>query len=139
MSQTWIDEMEELAQLAANDLYEEYNDILDTLAPDGRAWGLEKRTTREQVAEYVALGLHDNEQSWIEWMNQRVAEIAKATADLDPQSVAAIHPWDIVVRYALDLASKMEAELERETGRYLEGAEPIASLVGVSDDEPGNN
>ena len=133
MTLTWVDELEDLADVAAEDLYAEYNHVLDAIAPDGRVWGMAKRTKREQLAEYVALGLHDNEQAWIQWMTERVAEISTALADVDPEVVASIHPWDIVVRYALELASSMETELEREQGRFQEEAEPIASLLGVND------
>lgn len=92
------------------------DDILETIAPDGRPYGMTKLTERERLRQYVE-NLKGNPQAWRQWMGDRVLEIQQALADLPPEKIAMVAPWNIAQQMALAYSAGMERALRKEEER----------------------
>jgi hypothetical protein len=97
--------------------YEAIDKVLDAIAPDGRPFGMRKKSEREQLKEYMEEGLHDNPEAALNWMRTRAAEMQKRMEGLPPDIVQSVHVYDIVQRYAMVYSSKMEALLLEEKSK----------------------
>ena len=125
--------------------------ILDTLMPDGVPYGGRKLTEREQVVFYMK-NLRGNPQAWSQYLNSRVKDISDNLEQLyskfqvDPASIAEIHPWDIVIRRAVAYSAKMEKllgeyemktaiKIQQERAEELEEAATPGLLEADADTE----
>lgn len=111
---TFIDSLEEavdeVAEWAANYVEE----VVDTLAPDGRAFGMKKLSKEEELKLYVQ-DLRGNEEAWAEWIRDRVEKVKEmlAKSGLDEDAILQAHPYDIVQRNAIAYSSRMEGEITK--------------------------
>lgn len=112
--QTFVDITEQMIEDLANAVEDYIDTIIDGLMPDGRPFGMEPENIDKQLVEYMQL--RGNASAWWDWMAVRVEHIiAKAQEILPPDKLSKIHPWDIVLRFALNYSAKMEKELQRRT------------------------
>ncbi len=97
--------------------------VMESIAPDGRPFGMRKMSEREQLRHYMEEGLHDNPDAALNWIRTRVVELQKKIANLPPEIAQAVHPYDIVQRFAMVYSSRMETLLAEEQGKSIAQAE----------------
>src|SRR5690242_19496867 len=108
MAETFIDEAESIVDEVANILADEIEAVVEALSPDGRAYGTEKKTTEEQLADYRLI--RNDVESWKLWISNKALEI---TSQLQQGGVAedkinAINPLKIAIAYMNDYSVRME-------------------------------
>lgn len=96
--------------------------LVDQFIPDGRAFGQEKRTEKEQLQAYLKSGLRDDPETAKNWIREKVSELTQMMQmfDIPPDLAATIHPYDIVIRAGLVFSAKMEKLLAEHATPLLE-------------------
>lgn len=96
--------------------------LVDQFIPDGRAFGQEKRTEKEQLQAYVNSGLRDNPEVAANWIREKVSELTQMMQQFDvpPDLAATVHPYDIVIRAGLVFSAKMEKLLAEHANPLIE-------------------
>lgn len=111
--QTFVDITEEMINSLAEDIDIYIDSVIEALMPDGRPFGMEKKTTAEELEDYMKL--RGNASAWWEWMATRYDYLKSKMAEVIPEDQQALlHPWDIVYRHAMNFSSKMEKEYRRQ-------------------------
>lgn len=127
MTPTAIDEMERIADEVAGWGIEYVNRIVASLSPDGRPFGMEVSSEREQLRVYVQL--KGNPQAWMNWIRQKTQFIQNALAGLPEDKILSVHPGDIALRFAYIYSSRMEQLLkEEEMKAALRPTAPVEEL-----------
>lgn len=112
MTDTFIDELEEIVDEVADSIATEVQAIVDALAPDGRAFGTELKSTEEQLAEYRII--RNDVEQWKLWVSNKALEI---TTNLQQGMVAQekidqLNPLSIAMAFMRAYSAKMEKLLE---------------------------
>lgn len=112
MAETFIDELEEITLEVARWGAKQVTEITEALAPDGRPFGTEKKTTDEQLAEYAAM--RNDVMQWQLWIANKASQIANmlAGSGIDPEIIGTLNPVQIASQFCLDYSIRMEKLLE---------------------------
>lgn len=115
---TFVDVTEEMLEVLAEDVDMYIDSVIEALMPDGRPFGMEKKSPAEELSDYMEL--RGNAMAWWEWMATRYDYIkTKMNEMLPPDKQALMHPWDIVFRYAMNFSAKMEKEYQKQQKKML--------------------
>lgn len=123
-----------------------YETILDTLAPDGRPFGKEPESKKEQLDTYLRM-YRGNPEAWADYMRNIVQLVQTEMAEAAPELAAAAHPYNIAQALAMEYSYKMERLFLAEQEKYAAMAEEpgIAtsevppSIDLVTDDDGGDS
>ncbi len=112
MTETFIDEMEDTAQVVADSMFILLDSVLESIAPDGRPFLMEPLSDEEQVSNY--LQLRGNVEAWNSWVSERANEIINrlTNAGVPTEQVAAVQPFKIAEAFAVDFSVRMEEKLK---------------------------
>jgi hypothetical protein len=112
MTNTFIDEMEAVTEEIAEWAVDYIKDIVDTLAPDGRPFGTELKSTDEQLDEYRLM--RNDVTQWSMWISAKAETITNMLlgSGVGPEQLAVINPLRIAASFALDYSIRMEKLLE---------------------------
>lgn len=113
---TFIDEIEDVAEIVAEDLYHIVEGMTDALAPDGRPLGMRKQSEREQLRDYVQT-LRGNPDAWVQRVRDIATEITQSLVGQPPEVVASVHPYSIAMGLMWEHSARMEARLKREEAK----------------------
>ena len=141
---TFIDGMEMIAEEVSEWGKEYVNRIVDSLSPDGRPFGMEQSSERDQLRLYVSQ-LRGNKDAWLNWVRSKTQFIQTVLSGLPEDKILSVHPGDIALRFAYVYSHRMEQLLAEETKKAaLRPTAPIlpveampAGEIGVSDVGPG--
>jgi hypothetical protein len=131
MTGTFIDLAEAMVEDVAHWAVDYVNDVVKLIAPDGRAFGKEKQTEREKMAEYMKI--RGNPQAWQSWIESVVTDISNKLTEsgLSPELVASTHPYDIAFSFAVKYSKNMESLLVEEEEKVRERYAPSPAVVDV--------
>lgn len=129
---TFIDGMETIAEEVSAWGTEYVNRIVDSLSPDGRPFGMERSSERDQLRLYVSQ-LRGNRDAWLNWVRSKTQFIQTVLLGLPEDKILSVHPGDIALRFAYVYSYRMEQLLAEETKKAA--LRPTAPMpeVGVSD------
>lgn len=115
MTNTFIDDLEEVVEAAAQWAVEQVDIIVDVLAPDGRAFGTKKLTPEEKIAQY--LQLRGNATAWAAWVDDRASTIVQELlmGGVSAEDIQAIKPLDIATAFAIQYSASMEKLIKEQT------------------------
>ena len=135
---TFIDGMEMVAEEVSAWGVEYVNRIVDSLSPDGRPFGMEQTSERDQLRLY-ARELRGNKDAWLNWIRQKTQFIQTVLSGLPEDKILSVHPGDIALRFAYVYSHRMEQLLAEETKKAaLRPTAPMLPVeIGVSDGRPG--
>lgn len=104
--------------------------LIDSFMPDGRPFGMEKLSEREQVRMYMESGLRNDREAAANWIRTKVQELQDSLAQfgVPPELILTVHPWDIVVRNAYAWSFKMEKLLQEESTKAAHALAPTAPI-----------
>lgn len=107
---TFIEDCEEVEKLATDWAFNLIGEIVETLS-HGKPYGLEPQTKSEKLDEYNTI--RGNPQGWYSWMESNIQTLVQKLHEsgLDDKQIAQAHPYDVVIRLAMDYSKKMEAAL----------------------------
>lgn len=119
---SFISHAEEIIDDVAHWGVEYINGVVDALSPDGRPFGMEKRTQRDQLRDYMQL--RGNHAAWGQWIEERAQRIRTLLqeARIDEEEINSVHPYSIVEAFAIQYSDRMERLLSREEARAREEA-----------------
>ena len=105
---TYIDSLEEVSEIVANWAANIVDTTIDSLAPDGRPFGMQELTENEQIAQYMTL--RGDSEAWSTWITDRDKSITDrlTSQGIDEEQIAEVQPFDIVESFAIDYSSRME-------------------------------
>lgn len=105
---TYIDSLEEVADIVSEWAANIVDATIDSLAPDGRPFGMQELTETEQIAQYM--NLRGNSDAWSTWITDRVKSITDrlTSQGIDEQQISEVQPFDIVESFAIDYSARME-------------------------------
>ena len=108
MNETYIDEMEEIVTEVANRAAEEIQAVIDTLAPDGRPFGQEKKSIEQQLDEYRTI--RNDVEAWKVWISNKALEITNPLmmGGVEQEKIDAVNPLAIAIAYMNDYSVRME-------------------------------
>jgi hypothetical protein len=108
MPNTFVDEIESIAEVTAEWAADYIKSIVDTLAPDGRPFGRELKTTDEQLDEYRLM--RNDVQMWSMWISEKAEQITNMLmgSGVAPEQLSVINPLRIAASFALDYSIRME-------------------------------
>lgn len=130
---TYVDEIEAVVEDAAQWSHDQIKMILDVLAPDGRAFGDQKLSIKQQLFLYIT---KYRGRPWDDWIDERVQRIMQALgeAGVSEQAALAAHPEDVAQRQAILYSSRMEDLLKEEQAKFEASQTKAApSLTAPSD------
>lgn len=139
---TFISHAEEIIDDVAKGGVDYINTVVDAIAPDGRPFGMEQSTQRQQVRDYLKIrGDHAAWNAWIEDRVNRIRTLLQEAGIQDPE-INSVHPYSIVESFAIQYSDKMERLLSKEESRAREEAPspfPLIEDNEVEEDgtEPG--
>lgn len=109
---TFVTETEEVIKEVAEWGTQKVQEIVEALAPDGRPFGAEKKSTEEQLDEYRAMRNDVNQ--WMAWISQKSQQVSNRlmAAGLGPDQMAVVNPTRIASQFAIAYSIKMEKMLE---------------------------
>lgn len=133
MTTTYVDTLEMVTEHVSDWGVKIVNKVLDVLMPDGRPYGFKQDSVEEQLATYMQL--RGNTEAWMEYILEKAQDIEKRLADaaLPPDEIAAVHPWDIAQKLAIEYSVRMETELAKhvnskaDSGRTTEPGVVVGS------------
>ena len=133
---SFIEDFEEVIEVAAQWGAKYVDEIVHILSPDGRALGMEKLSEKEAVARYMR-ELRGNPEAWANWIREKVSlikgELTKA--GLSEELILSVHPYDVAERFAIVYSARME-NLVREYNRDSLGGPTVLDILrGESEDE----
>lgn len=107
--------------------------VINAIAPDGRVFGMEKLSEKEELMLYRNQ-LRGNKEAWDAWRDERVNNVKEliAKSGLGEDVIRAVHPFDLVERYALKFSYRMERLMQEYDNKALEQSPRPA--VGEIDD-----
>jgi hypothetical protein len=135
------DEVDEIVEEVAQWAVDSIEHALDQILGSGRPIGSPKKSEREQVVEYMKI--KGNPDAWRQWMAETDADLRDRMGvvfeamQVPPEFIAAIHPFDIVVREAVAYSRRMErllAEYEGKTQQRMaieSGVAPHEQVVSA--------
>lgn len=99
--------------------------VVGTLSPDGRVFGMKKLNEQEQIVMYRTQ-LRGNPQAWEDWINERVNSIKEliSKSGLGEDVIRAVHPYDVVERFAVKFSSRMERLMQEYEGNITTKQSP---------------
>lgn len=108
MPNTFVDELEEVVDEVATRVATDIQSIVDTLAPDGRPFGQELKSTEEQLIDYR--GIRNDVEAWKLWISNRALKISQELklGGVSEDKVAAINPLKLAVAFMIDYSTRME-------------------------------
>lgn len=110
--ETFIDISEELVDELADFCDQYIDEIINRLMPDGRPFGMEKQSIKEEIRDYMQL--RGNAAKWWDWLADRIEYIEQKKQEmLTPEQQKQVSSVDIVFRYALNYSAKMERAMKR--------------------------
>lgn len=134
--ETFVDVTEDLIEHITDYIDDYIDTIINALMPDGRPFGFEKQTQKEELMDYMKL--RGNASAWWDWMATRVEYIMQKMDEvLTDEQKAQIKPWDIVYRYALNYSAKMERLYQREKDTFREFFNENIMPVPIDIDDAG--
>ena len=109
---TFVDEAEAIVEEVATQLAKEIEAVVDALAPDGRAYGMEKKSVDEQLDDYRKI--RNDVGSWQVWISNKTMEISQQLQQggVVQDKIEAINPLKIAIAYANDYSARMEKLLQ---------------------------
>ena len=112
MALTAIDEMEAIVEEVVDKLAEEIEMVVNTLAPDGRPFGQELKSTEEQLIEYR--GIRNDVEAWKLWVSNKALQITEQLkmGGVGEDKIMALNPLNIALAYMFEYSSRMEKLLE---------------------------
>lgn len=112
MPETFIDELEAVVEEVAERAAREIQEIVDTLAPDGRPFGQDRKSLEEQLIEYR--NIRNDTAAWKLWISNKALEITgKLQVDgIDQEKINALNPLRIAIAFMVDYSTRMEKELQ---------------------------
>lgn len=136
-SQTFISHAEEIVDDVAQWGVDYVNRVIEVLAPDGRPFGMERRSRRDQVRDYVQ-NVRGKEDVWrlrVEDTANRIVTLLKE-AGVKDDDIASVHPYSIALKLQFQYSSTMERYLAKEEARARE--ETLSPLPPIDiEDEDG--
>lgn len=111
---TFIDELESVVDEVSSWAVSEMEQLLKTLAPDGRPFGTQLKSEEEMLAEYRLM--RNDPMAWEAWIGNKAIEIANSLAQSrsTPETIEAVNPVNVASTFALNYSAKMEALLEKK-------------------------
>lgn len=131
MADTFIDSAEHIVDEVAEWGIEFVEKVVDSLAPDGRAYGMEKRSQKELVREYNE-SLRGNPDAWRQWIEERATRIVTLLQEqqVPEEEIVSVHPYSIAEKYAVAYSAQMERRLRKEEEKAREETlRPLPSPV----------
>ena len=112
MTNTFIDDLEEIVDATAIWASEQIDMVVEVLAPDGRPFGTQPLTNDAKILQYMQL--RNNPTAWKSWIGDRALTIVQelSEAGVKPEDIEAIAPLDIAVAFATDYSVSMEKLIE---------------------------
>lgn len=119
--QTFISHAEEIVDDVAQWGIDRVNLIVEALAPDGRPFGMERRSQREELEEYMQL-YRGNPEAWLGKVEDMVTRITTILTDAGVQQddIAKVHPYSIAQAWALHYSARMEKLLRKSEEKARE-------------------
>ena len=108
----------EFAEAVINDVAQwgaEYvQTVVAALMPDGRPFGQKKLNEQEQLDLYMEI--RSDPAKWDNWLDERIMRVQEQLqqSGLDQDTIAAVHPENLVASAALVYSIKMERLLDEE-------------------------
>ncbi len=126
---TFVDIMELVIEDVAKWAHTSIKSVLDSLAPDGRAFEERKLSQEEQIELW--LRLRGSPEKWGEWVTQRVQILmdTMASSGVSEEAILAAHPHDLAWRMALNYDAQMRALYARRVKRQTPADKAIATSV----------
>ena len=108
MVDTFVDELELVVDEVSTRLAEDIQNIVDTLAPDGRPFGQVLKSTTEQLNEYRLI--RNDVDAWKVWISNKALEISTQLklGGVSEDKVAALNPLNIALAFMIDYSTRME-------------------------------
>jgi hypothetical protein len=108
MADTFVDDIESIALVTAEWAKGYIKDIVETLAPNGRPFGRELKSTDEQLDEYRLI--RNDVAAWSMWIQTRSEQITNMLmgSGVAPEQLSVINPLRIAASFALDYSIRME-------------------------------
>ena len=105
---TYIDSLEEVAEIVSEWAAKIIDITIDNLAPDGRPFGMQPLSEDEQIAQYMEL--RGNPEAWSTWITDRVKSITDrlTSQGIAEEQISEVQPFDIVESFAIDYSARME-------------------------------
>lgn len=137
-SPTFISHSEEIINDVAKYGVDYINAVVDAIAPDGRPFGMEQTSQKQQLREY--LKIRGNHAAWNQWIEDRVMRIRTILqeAGIQEPEINSVHPYSIVESFAIQYSDKMERLLSREEAKAREEAPGPFPLI-EDDNEVGED
>ena len=90
-------------------------EAFQALSDNGRPFEYEPKSEADKLEEYITT-LQGNPQAWFMWIDQRAQEIIGRLmkANLAPELIASVHPYDIAYFMAHKHSAEMESKLLAE-------------------------
>lgn len=110
---TFVDELEAVVQDVSSQIAQEIEDVVNTLAPDGRALNQEVKSMDEKLLEYRTI--RNDVEAWKLWISQKAMEITGKLqmSGVGPDKIAAVNPLKIAIAYMQQYSAEMEREIEK--------------------------
>ena len=105
---SFIEDLEEIEKELVDWAYDTINEIVDVLSEGGRPFGQKPQTTIEQLEEYETL--QAKPEAWAKWITDQTTFFIQKLKDsgLDDKQIASVHPWDVIIRMAVQYSYDME-------------------------------
>ena len=114
---------EEVMRDVVADVAEDVKWLIESFMPDGRPFGMEKRSEAEQLEQYLADGLHDNPEAAANWIRAKIEQLIQMMRlfGVPDDKIISVHPYDIVETAGFVWSGRMENLLrERAALRVTE-------------------
>lgn len=110
---TFVDELEAVVKEVSDKVARDIDNIVSTLAPDGRGYEQELKSTDEKLEEYRVI--RNDVESWKVWISNKALEITQQLqlGGVTEDKIAAINPLRIAIVYMNHYSAQMERELEK--------------------------
>lgn len=115
---TYIDWLEELIEIVSDNAVATITDVLAVVAPDGRGLFMDAQTDEDQLEVYM--GLRGDPLAWGQYIMDGAMEMEQKLleAGVPPDEISAVHPFDVVQKFAIQYSAEMEGKLAKsEVGR----------------------
>lgn len=132
-SVSFVDTLEDIEIEAAEWARDIEDSAVRALMPDGRPFGMEPRSEREQMIEYRAL--RGSQEAWQRWLENLQMQVDSQLAKVSPEYSAGVNGVELVRRYASAYSAKMERMMEREQVKAKKVLEPAIAEVPFGDEE----
>ena len=132
MVKSFVDRMEELVDIIADWGVQVILESIQDLTTDGRPFGMPKKTPQEQINTYMQV--RDDPQKCFNYIDGKARELINQliNSGVPETDIAAIHPYDIVISYALTWSAEMEALIAKEGKKNAKSTKPGAIASAAS-------